>query len=151
MFKVMFIDICHAVVERNVYFHRRLNAIGLPGFAAVQKKTTAVHMLAYGGPADELDEYFHMGESTILGIVNQFTCTIAAIYGATHLRQDNSEDIVRLLHVAEQRGFPGMLGSIDCMHWEWERCPTTLHGQYRGHLKKPMITLEFVASVDLWI
>ncbi|CAN1120896.1 hypothetical protein LINPERHAP1_LOCUS17238 [Linum perenne] len=27
-------------------------------------------------------------------------------------------DIERLLHVGQQRGFPGMLGSIDCMHWE---------------------------------
>jgi hypothetical protein len=30
-------------------------------------------MLAYGGPADRLDEYFYMGESTILETVNQFT------------------------------------------------------------------------------
>jgi hypothetical protein len=43
-----------------------------------------------------------MGKSTTLEIVNQFTRTIVAIYGATYLRQPNSEDIVRLLHVAEQ-------------------------------------------------
>jgi hypothetical protein len=61
----------------------------------------------------------------------------------------NLEDIVRLLHVAEQRGFPGMLKSLDCMHWEWERCPIALHGHYRGHFKKPTIILEVVASADL--
>jgi hypothetical protein len=94
-----------------------------------------------------------MGESTTLEIVNQFTHTIVAIYGATYLRQPNSEDIARLLHVVEQRGFSGMLESLDCMHWEWERerCPTTLHGQYRGHFKKPTIILEAMASADLWI
>jgi hypothetical protein len=112
----MFIDICHAVLERNVYFHWRLNAVGLPGFATVQKVTTAVCMLAYGEPADRLDEYIRMGKSTTLEIVNQFTRTIVAIYGATYLRQPNSKDIVRLLHVAEQRGFLGMLVSLDCMH-----------------------------------
>jgi hypothetical protein len=116
MCKSMFIDICHAVVERNVYFHRRLNAVGLLGFATVQKVTTAVCMLAYGEPADQLDEYIRMGKSTTLEIVNQFTRTIVAIYGATYLRQPNSKDIARLLHVAEQRGFLGMLGSLDCMH-----------------------------------
>ena len=44
-----------------------------------------------------------------------------------------------------------MIGSIDCMHWEWEKCPTAWHGQYRGHFKKPTIILEAVASYDLRI
>jgi hypothetical protein len=116
MCKAMFIDICHAATKRNVYFHQRLNAAGLPGFATVQKITAIVHMLAYGGPANQLDEYFRMGESTILETVNQFTRTIVDIYGATYLRQPNAYDIVRLLHIGEQRGFLEMLGSLDCMH-----------------------------------
>jgi hypothetical protein len=102
----MFIDICHVVTERNVYFHRRLNAVGLPSFATIQKVTVVVRMLAYGGPTDRLDEYFRMGDSTILEIVSQFTHKIVAIYGATYLRQPISEDI--------EGSF--MLGSIDCMH-----------------------------------
>jgi hypothetical protein len=63
MCKAMFIDICHAVAKRNVYFQRRMNAAGLHGFATVQKVTTTVCMLAYGGPADRLDEYFCMDET----------------------------------------------------------------------------------------
>ncbi|XP_024014247.1 uncharacterized protein LOC112088192 [Eutrema salsugineum] len=44
-----------------------------------------------------------------------------------------------------------MIGSIDCMHWEWKNCPTSWKGQYsRGHAK-PTIFLEAVASKDLWI
>ncbi|GJX43412.1 ALP1-like protein [Tanacetum coccineum] len=49
-------------------------------------------------------------------------------------------------------GFPGMLGSIDCMHWEWKNCPVSWQGQYgRGDKKYPTIMLEAVASQDLWI
>jgi hypothetical protein len=149
MCKAMFINICHSATERNVYFHQKLNAVGLPGFATVQKITVAMRMRVYGGPANQLDEYFCMGESYILETVNQFTRTIIDIYGATYLRQPNADDIARLFHIGEQQGFSGILGSLDCMYWELERCPTTLHGQYRGHFKKPTIILEVVASADL--
>ena len=54
--------------------------------------------------------------------------------------------------MGESRGFPGMLGSIDCMHWEWKNCPVAWKGQFfRGDHGKPTIMLEAVASQDLWI
>ncbi|XP_058783699.1 uncharacterized protein LOC131658422 [Vicia villosa] len=46
----------------------------------------------------------------------------------------------------------GMLGSINCMHWEWKNCPIAWKGQFcRGDHGKPTIKLEAVASQDLWI
>ncbi|GJW64078.1 RNA-directed DNA polymerase, eukaryota, reverse transcriptase zinc-binding domain protein, partial [Tanacetum coccineum] len=45
-----------------------------------------------------------------------------------------------------------MLGSIDCMHWEWKNCPVSWQGQNgRGDKKYHTIMLEAVASHDLWI
>ncbi|GKF96674.1 ALP1-like protein, partial [Tanacetum coccineum] len=45
-----------------------------------------------------------------------------------------------------------MLGSIDCIHWEWKKCPVSWQGQYgRGDKKYPTIMLEVVALHDLWI
>ncbi|GJV54131.1 ALP1-like protein [Tanacetum coccineum] len=45
-----------------------------------------------------------------------------------------------------------MLGSIDCMHWEWRNCLVSWQGQYgRGDKKYPTIMLEADASQDLWI
>uniref|UniRef100_A0A0D3E787 DDE Tnp4 domain-containing protein n=1 Tax=Brassica oleracea var. oleracea TaxID=109376 RepID=A0A0D3E787_BRAOL len=44
-----------------------------------------------------------------------------------------------------------MVGSIDCMHWEWKNCPTAWKGQYTRGSGKPTIVLEAVASYDLWI
>ena len=151
MSTAMFLDICHAISAMNKYFERKVNTAGLSGFATVHKVTAALRMLAYGGPADRLDDYIRMGESMILECVDEFTRTVVELYGKSYLRPPNAEDIARLLQKAEERGFPGMIGSIDCMHWEWEKCPTAWHGQYRGHFKKPTIILEAVASYDLRI
>ncbi|XP_023732546.1 uncharacterized protein LOC111880356 [Lactuca sativa] len=64
-----------------------------------------------------------------------------------------SNDIHQLYTVHEgKHGFPGMLGSIDCMHWSWSLCPNTWRRQYmRGDHKEPTIILEAITSHDLWI
>ncbi|XP_052305349.1 uncharacterized protein LOC127904754 [Populus trichocarpa] len=63
----------------------------------------------------------------------------------------NEADICRLLSIGEQRGFPGMLRSIDCMHWKWKKCPIAWHEIYTDHCREPTIILEAMASQDLWI
>uniref|UniRef100_A0A0D3CK85 Uncharacterized protein n=1 Tax=Brassica oleracea var. oleracea TaxID=109376 RepID=A0A0D3CK85_BRAOL len=45
-----------------------------------------------------------------------------------YLRRPTPADLQRLPAIGEQRGFPGMIGSIDCMHWEWKNCPITWKG-----------------------
>jgi hypothetical protein len=147
----MFNDILKRLGEASKYFRLEHDASGLAGFYPVQKMTVALRMLAYGGSADQIDEYIRMGESTIIDCVKCFTRLIVQLYGEEYLREPDQNDIARLLSVAEARGFPGMLGSIDCMHWEWDKCPTVVQGQFRGHFKKPTIILEAVASYDLWI
>ena len=59
-------------------------------------------------------------------------------------------DTKRLLEVNAARGFPGMLGSIDCYNWTWKNCPSGKEGQYKGNKAKSVV-LEAVASHDLWI
>nr|XP_043630051.1 uncharacterized protein LOC122601349 [Erigeron canadensis] len=70
-----------------------------------------------------------------------------------YLRRPTSDDIQRLYARHEElHGFPGMLGSIDCMHWPWRNCPKAWQGQFtRGDHGHPTIMLEAVASYDRWI
>jgi hypothetical protein len=68
------------------------------------------------------------------------------------LRRPTVADTQRLLTKAEERGFSGMLESIDCMHWQWHKYLVGWQGQFtHGDIKHPTIILESVAFHDHWI
>ncbi|CAN6722174.1 unnamed protein product [Malus baccata var. baccata] len=115
------------------------------------KLTSAFRMLANGCSANSTDEYDRLAESTTIENLNRLCQAIEAIYGATYIRKPNREDLKRLIRKADKRGFPGMIGSLDCMHWEWKNCHTAWVGQFKGHHNKLTILLEVVASYDTWI
>jgi hypothetical protein len=108
-------------------------------------------MLAYGVAGDLVDEYVRMSESTYIESMYNFCQAIISIFGEEYLREPNLEDTQRLMSINEKRGFLDMLGSIDCMHWEWKNCPFAWQGQYSGHDEGCMAILKAVASQDLWI
>uniref|UniRef100_A0A0D3BQL7 DDE Tnp4 domain-containing protein n=1 Tax=Brassica oleracea var. oleracea TaxID=109376 RepID=A0A0D3BQL7_BRAOL len=125
MNKVLFMRIVDRLSAEIPYFQQRRDATGRLGLSPLQKATAAIRMMAYGCAAvPSTNEY---------------------------LRRPTPEDLQRLLDIGEIRRFPGMIGSIDCMHWEWKNCPTAWKGQYTRGSGKPTIVLEAVASQDLWI
>ena len=60
----------------------------------------------------------------LLMSMRRFVRAVVEVFGDEYLRAPNEEDIARLLYMNQRRGFPGMLGSIECMHWRWKNCPT---------------------------
>ncbi|XP_013617368.1 PREDICTED: putative nuclease HARBI1 [Brassica oleracea var. oleracea] len=151
MNRALFTGIVNRLSNEIPYFQHRRDAVGRYGLYPLQKCTASIHMLAYGCAGDMVDEYLRMGETTALLCLEKFTQEIIHLYGEEYLRRPTPEDLQRLLDIREVRGFPGMIGSIDCMHWEWKYCPHSWKGQYCRGSGKPTIVLEAVAPQDLWI
>ena len=80
--------------------------------------TAALRMLAYGVVTDFMDEYVRIEKSTAITSMKKFVAAMIVILSKEYLRSPNNKDIVRLLAHGQNRGFPGMLGNIDCMHWK---------------------------------
>ncbi|KAG2299306.1 hypothetical protein Bca52824_035778 [Brassica carinata] len=151
MNKSLSMSIFHRLSNEVEYFRLKQDVTGRFGLSALQKCTAAIRVLAYGSALDAVDEYLRLGATTTRLCVENFVEAIINLFGDQYLRRPTQDDLQRLLHIGEIRGFPGMIGSIDCMHWEWKNCPTAWKGQYTRGSSKPTIVLEAVASYDLWI
>ncbi|XP_068319632.1 uncharacterized protein [Pyrus communis] len=92
------------------------------GLIPEEKITAALRMLTYGASTDQVDEIARMEKSTILESLMRFCSAIESFYTTEYLRRLTEMDLQRLLKKVEMRGFPGMIGSIDCMHWTWKNC-----------------------------
>ncbi|XP_021719320.1 uncharacterized protein LOC110686994 [Chenopodium quinoa] len=143
--------IMNKVVEGDQLFQQRRNAAGRLGLSPLQKCTAAIRMLAYGTSPDAMDEYLRIGETTSRKALQHFCQGVITHFEAEYLRSPTNEDLRRILHQNEMRGFPGMIGSIDCMHWEWKNCPMSWKAQYAGRDKNATLILEAIAYQDLWI
>ncbi|XP_040995207.1 uncharacterized protein LOC121241496 [Juglans microcarpa x Juglans regia] len=123
MSHALFLCILNEIEAYEPYFvHRRDNA-GRLGLSSMQKITASLRMLAYGVTEDFMDEYKRIGEITAMESLKTFCKIIVTVFSDEYLRSLNTNNIARLLVVGEQQRFPGMLGSIDCMHWKWKNCP----------------------------
>ena len=62
MKKSLFLQIVDALGDWSPYFKQRVDATCRYGLSQLQKCTAAIRMLAYGAPADALDEVIKIGE-----------------------------------------------------------------------------------------
>jgi hypothetical protein len=108
-------------------------------------------MLAYAIPGDTRDDYLYMAESIAIDCMYRFYWAIVVVHGKKYPRTSNAEDTTRILEQNAARGFSGMLGSIDCMHWAWKNCPFAHQDMYKGHKGSCSVVLEVVAALDMWI
>ncbi|XP_057435838.1 uncharacterized protein LOC130728393 [Lotus japonicus] len=147
MQKHVFLRIVADLSSSDNYFTQRVDAAYKEGISPLAKCTTAMRMLAYGVAADAVDEYIKIEGTTTLECLRRFCKGIIRLYEHEYLRAPTEADLQKILHVSEMRGFPGMIGSIDCMHWEWKNCPKAWEGQFtRGDKGTTTVILEAVGK-----
>ena len=130
MSRYLFLRIQFVVETHDPHFVQKRDVVGFLSLSYVQKITDALRMLSYGVAANYVDEYVRIGKSTAVESLKKFVKAIVSIFSKKYMRSPNQSDIRRLLTEGESRGFLGMLGSIDYMHWKLKNCPITWKGMY---------------------
>ena len=92
MRRPLFLRIVNALGEWSPYFTTRTDALNREGLSPLQKCTAAIRQLAYGTPADSLDEYLKIGETTVVDCLKNFVQGVIDTYAAEYLRSPNIED-----------------------------------------------------------
>jgi hypothetical protein len=112
----LFLRIAEKLGEWSSYFNPAHDCVGREGLSPLQKCTASICMLVYGTPADELDENLKIAASTTLECLGKLAKGAIEMFGEEYLRPPTAEEVQKILEYGESCGFPGMLGSIDCMH-----------------------------------
>ena len=140
-----------ACVE-HPYFDHRCNAAGRWGIHPLVKVTAVFRQFAYGSSADELDEHYQISDTTLDEAKEIFCDVVIAKFEDTYLPRMSPSLARDVIRKHEEIGWPGLLGSLDCSHWEWTRCPKSMHGEFKkGTMKHPSIVYECVADCNLRI
>uniref|UniRef100_A0A0D3BC02 No apical meristem-associated C-terminal domain-containing protein n=1 Tax=Brassica oleracea var. oleracea TaxID=109376 RepID=A0A0D3BC02_BRAOL len=114
MNRPLFMHIVERISNEVEFFQQKTDALGRFNLFPLQKCTAAIRVLAYGTAADAVDEYLRLGETTTRLCVEHFVESIIYLFGEEYLRRPTPTDLQRLLDIGEHRGFPGMIGIIDC-------------------------------------
>jgi hypothetical protein len=142
----LFNEILDKVVLHDSDFVQKRDAAGKLGLTPHQKICSAVRQLTSGVSPMEFDDKYRMGASTGMEAMKRYCEAVVSVYSDVALRHPTKEDIDHLLDEGNSAGFPGCIGSIDCMHWNWKNCPSSWKGMFQGKSGRPTVILEAIAD-----
>ena len=92
------------------------DAAGRTGPSSLQRMVSVTRQLAYGSGADREAEYTGVEKDLGRKFLYGFCKFIVRFYGPKFLGRWDQTEMEKEMAVNESRGFPRMLGSIDCCH-----------------------------------
>ncbi|XP_021742759.1 uncharacterized protein LOC110708845 [Chenopodium quinoa] len=93
MRRELFIHSVEELGKNSEYFQQRVDTAKILVLSPFQKCTAAIRILAYGSPADAVNEYIKIGESTALECLFKFCRAIIDVFGDVYMRKPTYNDV----------------------------------------------------------
>jgi hypothetical protein len=130
------------VIEKNVFRMKNKSPIPIE-----IKCMVALRILGRGSCADDMSEMSGVGESTCNSIFKRFIAgmSVDEVFNL-YVHPPAGAKLTEVMDTYARLGFPGAVGSIDCTHIFWSKCPVELTNLCRGKDKYPSLSFEVVAD-----
>lgn len=111
------------------------------------KTMIGLRILARGSTADDMADGSGVREATCRQIFLQFIKGMSSheVFGQI-VKPPTGERLQSVMDTYSRLGFPGAVGSIDCTHIYWGKCPVSLANLCRGYEKVPSVSFEVVVD-----
>ena len=118
---------------------------GTEGVPFESKVLGALRMSAKGCSFDAIAELSGMSIATIQLFYHTFWEKFVDVFRERWIFYP-AVDAADILAVYARLGFPGAIGSVDCTHVRWFRCPALFQNTYSGKDKKATIAYEVTVN-----
>ena len=121
--------------------HNVFDTVGTDQIPIEIKILMCLRILGRNSIADDIKEFNGdcIGESTINSIFKKFVTNFAKRIYPTIVKLPTDQKLQSIMRVYQRLGIPGCLGSMDCTHVWWYRCPSTHRRVCIGKEKYPTL------------
>ena len=135
------------ISEENKFGDVTADCTGTEGVPFELKVLGALRMSAKGCSFDAIAELSGMSISTMQLFYHTFWEKFVAVFRERWIYYPvTAVDAADNLAVYARLGFPGAIGSVDCTHVRWFRCPALFQNTYSGKEKKATIAYEVTVN-----
>jgi hypothetical protein len=110
-----------------------------------------LRILGRGSCADDMEEMSGVRESTCNAIFKKFTFGMVEHFFADTVKPPTGDRLRQVMNTYSRLGFPGAVGSIECTHILWSKCPVSITNLCKGKEKYPSLSFEAVVDHDGYI
>lgn len=123
------------------------DCIGVEGVPLELKILGALRMSAKGCSFDAIAELSGMSISTMHTFYHFYWAKFVTVFKERWIYYPTTAaEAADNLKVYSRLGFPGAIGSIDCTHVMWGRCPALYQNTYTGKEKKATVAYEVLRN-----
>ena len=139
-----FLELEEALQARGRFVKKRQGRIP-PRF----KLWTALRIMGRGLSTNDDCEHSRMSERSVYRAFHEFVLAVSQELFDVYVRPPETEaEINKAVGMYSAAGADGVVGSLDCVHLPWGRCPAGLYNQCAGRYGHPTLGFEVAVSHD---
>jgi hypothetical protein len=136
------LDCCR---DHHMFSDSTHNCAGSPAVPLELKILGVLRVLGRGNCFDDIAELTGSGFQGDVHrrFFHDFCKLFSEHYSPIYIKPADTIDAIdKVTRVYERMGLPGCLGSVDCTHIPWDRCPAQQHSMYTGKEGFPSVAYE---------